>query len=176
MDGVAPHHGDKTAAYADHLSKLRRLRKGWRTLNWKNKTSIPVEGSCNSYELVDGYFVKVDIHGNILVIELPSTTEDGRTVCNENLEMIPGDFALDPTQDVIVFLKPDDGYVSTLLSTLLFADINAIKDSFHLQKAKLHPFTSVPYRLVRSTHQRLGQCYLSMSHRALFGEIPSIGY
>lgn len=108
MDCVVPHQGDKTVACADHLSKLRGLRKGWRTLNWKSKTSIRVQGSCNSYELVDGYFVKIDIHGNILVLELPSATGEGRIVCNENLSMIPGDFALDPTQDVIIFLKPDD--------------------------------------------------------------------
>lgn len=117
MDCVVPHQGDKTVAYADHLSKLRGLRKGWRTLNWKSKTSIRVQGSCNSYELVDGYFVKVDIHGNILVLELPSATGEGRTVCNENLSMIPGDFALDPTQDVIIFLKPDDRCVSMLVCT-----------------------------------------------------------
>ena len=156
MDCVMPHQGNKTAAYADHLSKLRGLRKGWRTLNWKSKTSIRVQGSCNSYELVHGYFVKVDIHGNILVLELPSATREGRTVCNENLSMIPGDFALDPTQDVIIFLKPDDGCVSMLLG-MHFFPLTLLGEGNNRLQTEWHPSTSAPYRPAKSIHQQHSQ-------------------
>ncbi|KAF6756624.1 hypothetical protein DFP72DRAFT_893252 [Ephemerocybe angulata] len=92
------------------VHRLQQLRKRWQTLTWSGKQTYSVEGSCNAYELVDGLFVKTDEEGNILILELPTIQDPTFQVLAKcNLGFNPGDFALDATQDLIVFLKLEQG-------------------------------------------------------------------
>jgi hypothetical protein len=95
---------------AEAVKRLQVLRRRWETLSWTGKVTYGVEGSCNAYELVGGMFIKTDSEGNILIVELP-TSEDPlyKVVANCNLEMRPGDFALDVSQDLVVFLNIEPG-------------------------------------------------------------------
>ncbi|KAJ2918861.1 hypothetical protein MD484_g1534, partial [Candolleomyces efflorescens] len=95
---------------AEAVKRLRELRTRWDTLSWTGKVIYGVEGSCNAYELVGGMFIKTDSDGNILIVKLPTSKDPlYKVVANRNLEMRPGDFALDASQDLIVFLNIESG-------------------------------------------------------------------
>jgi hypothetical protein len=68
-----------------------------------------IEGICIAYELVAGVFAKTD--GRSFTIQwLPSLVTPARQVVRSQrqLEFQIKDFALDPTQDVVVFIEADD--------------------------------------------------------------------
>lgn len=97
---------------AEAVKRLQELRTRWETLTWTSEECYVVEGSCNAYELVDGKFIKTDSEGNILIVQLPTSKESLYTVlakCNLGFGMRPGDFALDASQDLIVFLNIELG-------------------------------------------------------------------
>lgn len=95
---------------SDVVGRLRQLRTHWRGLAWTGRYEHTVKGPCNAYELVDGLFVKTDSEGRLLVLELPTTESPSyRVLADEDVGFQPGDFTLDPTQDLIVFLKVEPG-------------------------------------------------------------------
>lgn len=61
-------------------------------------------------------FLKMDESGNILTLDLPTSRDDRfHIVAQRNVGCHPADFAVDPSQDVIIFLNVHDpGYVSVV--------------------------------------------------------------
>ena len=96
--------------YIEVVARLRQLQTHWKRLAWTGKYEHTIKGHCNAYELVDGLFVKTDYEGRLLVLELPTTSNPSfRVLVDEEVGFRPGDFTLDPTQDLIVFLKVEPG-------------------------------------------------------------------
>lgn len=88
------------------IKRLQQQRKNWKELEWAGMYDHSLEGSCNAYELVDGLFVKTDSNGKVFILELPTTANPHfRVLADDHIEFQPGDFALDATQDLIVFIK-----------------------------------------------------------------------
>ena len=106
--------------HVDLLQKLRDRLKAWDQLDRKNFRVIPSGdfGECRAYELVAGTF-STSNGSNLFVIWLPSTTHDGRVLCHETLGLSVRDFAIDPTEDIIVFLEDGSKFV---IFTLLVVD------------------------------------------------------
>lgn len=99
------------------LQKLRDRLKAWEKLDWKRFRVIPSGdfSQCRAYELVAGTF-STSNGSNLLVIWLPSATHDGRVLHRETLDISVKDFAIDPTEDIIVFLENGSRYVTFRLS------------------------------------------------------------
>ncbi|KAJ3531709.1 hypothetical protein NMY22_g8036 [Coprinellus aureogranulatus] len=95
---------------SDVIERLRQQRKNWHELAWTGKYEHPLTGPCNAYEMVDGLFVKTDSDGQIIILELPTTRNPSfKVLIDDHIGFQPGDFTLDATQDLIVFLKLESG-------------------------------------------------------------------
>jgi hypothetical protein len=104
LDGMVD-SGSSTLSHADRLAKLRDRRKAWSSLNWKKRSVIQIQGLCHAYELVGGVFVKASGGLHFLASWLPSTTHEGRRIQRDDLKMEARDFAIDPGQDLIIFVE-----------------------------------------------------------------------
>jgi hypothetical protein len=96
---------------AERLSQLRIRRQAWREVKWEHRLFPLIPGSWNAYELVDGIFSKtLNSAGNntargILFASLPSRQSPGSLILFEDLGITFRDFAMDPTQDLIVYMQ-----------------------------------------------------------------------
>lgn len=101
---------------SDRLQLLLDRRRRWRTLDWTQKTMVPVPGACQAYELVGGVFAKsmgvAHLTGShhLNATWLPSRTEGARSIIREDLGVATRDFAIDPTQDLIALVDGGDRY------------------------------------------------------------------
>lgn len=99
---------------AERLKVLLERRKAWSLLDWKKEVISPMEGACQAYELVGGVFAKsmipgpfhnlTEIHPQFTASWLPSSGGEGRTM-QIDLDIVARDFAMDPSQDLIIFLE-----------------------------------------------------------------------
>ena len=95
-----------TLPRVDLLQKLRDRLKAWEQLDRKKFRVVPSGdfGECRAYELVAGTF-STSNGSNLFVFWLPSATCDGRVLRRETIGLSVRDFAIDPTEDIIVFLE-----------------------------------------------------------------------
>lgn len=91
--------------YTERLSLLWDRRRAWDTSHWKRRSVTPMHTAiCRAYELVAGLFVNCD--GDKFSLSwLPSAVTDGWQRLCQDPGIIARDFAIDPTQDLIVFLE-----------------------------------------------------------------------
>ncbi|KIJ62437.1 hypothetical protein HYDPIDRAFT_30404 [Hydnomerulius pinastri MD-312] len=97
----------------ERLSRLRSLRSSWSTLSWKSKVTVPMPGACYAYEFVGGVFCKthnIQQHPRIgsrqfSATWLPSSHDPGHTLVREDLGLPTRDFAMDPSQDLIILFR-----------------------------------------------------------------------
>ena len=101
-----------TLPHADLLQMLRDRLRAWEQLDRKKFHVIPSGdfGECRAYELVAGTF-STSNGSNLYVIWLPSATHDGRVLHRETIGLSIRDFAIDPTEDIIVFLEDSSKFV-----------------------------------------------------------------
>lgn len=101
--------------YSDLLQKLRQRRKAWKELKWKPSGVVALDGDCWAYELVDGVFCKTGA-GEFSMATLPSQASQAQVsrFTDFKLESVR-DFAMDPTQDLIVFVSDEPMYVCLAL-------------------------------------------------------------
>lgn len=96
-------------SYDDRIRILKRYVRSWSSNIERTPTQLHhIDGECIAYELVAGVFVKTD--GLSLTIQwLPSPSTDAKQLIRPPEELlIPiKDFALDPTQDLIVMIQAD---------------------------------------------------------------------
>ncbi|KAJ3504547.1 hypothetical protein NLJ89_g7881 [Agrocybe chaxingu] len=87
-------------------SSLRRLRKGWESLDWTFGEIVKLPGGSSRYELISGIFVKVNANEtDFSVCRLSSATQTGWTRTKALLDFRATDFAIDPSHDLIVLLE-----------------------------------------------------------------------
>ncbi|KAF8574466.1 hypothetical protein K439DRAFT_1665423 [Ramaria rubella] len=123
---------------AEKLSQLRIRRQAWKDMKWEHRHLPLIPGSWNAYELVDGVFSKTlnSVEHNsargILFANLPSRHQTGSLTIFEDLGLTFRDFAMDPTQDLIIYMqctRVSDGTGSGLFTkvTLHFRTISGNK-------------------------------------------------
>lgn len=97
-----------TLSHVVLLQKLRDRLKAWKQLDWKRFRVIPSGdfSECRAYELVAGTF-STSNGSNLFVVWLPSASHDGRVLRHESIGLSVRDFAIDPTEDIVVFLEDD---------------------------------------------------------------------
>lgn len=110
-DGLVDREGCELPI-AERLSELRIRRQAWKEINWERQRFPLIPGSWNAYELVDGIFSKTlnSIGDNtargIMFASLPSRYDTtGSLILYEDLGITFRDFAMDPTQDLIVYMQ-----------------------------------------------------------------------
>ncbi|KAH9483418.1 hypothetical protein JR316_0002884 [Psilocybe cubensis] len=95
----------------DLLMDLRQLREGWENIAYKRYDKISIDEDCLAYELVGGVFALSDGVG-LKTIQLPSSRVESHMMDRKLLGVLVRDFAIDPTQDVVVILEDDQALVS----------------------------------------------------------------
>ncbi|KAG6816683.1 hypothetical protein H0H87_003934 [Tephrocybe sp. NHM501043] len=92
----------------ERLNLLRGRRKAWAQLRWKTASVVPLNGLCHAYELVGGIFAHGDSHGDgFVTTTLQSSVRPGHQSLRENLQLFPRDFAIDPGQDLVIYIEAD---------------------------------------------------------------------
>ena len=109
--------GVATTAHSERLLALRERSQAWRNLEWKNITNLDIHGPCTAYELVGGVFAKTNGQ-DMFFSWLPRAKTPGHTIHYEDVGIQLRDFALDPTQDLVVLLEEDNMYAILLLHHL----------------------------------------------------------
>ncbi|KAF7366801.1 F-box domain-containing protein [Mycena sanguinolenta] len=115
-DGMVP--GTSVLTGADALEALYRRRRAWKRLEWTSRNVVEIESLflCRAYELVAGLFIQQQQGPDFLTISLANLVDDSQnaraTRCDgielSNFE----DFAIDPTQDLIVrFYTSEPAYL-----------------------------------------------------------------
>lgn len=101
--------GSSSLNTADKLSLLLERRRRWRDLDWATGYTVPIPGQYQAYELVGGSFAKAigDAEGStaLNVTSLPSRTQTPSSILLPDLGVIAKDFAIDPSQDLLVLLE-----------------------------------------------------------------------
>jgi hypothetical protein len=96
---------------AERLSQLRSRRQAWKDMKWEDRPFPLIPGAWNAYELVDGIFSKTlnstgdNTARGILFASLPSRHAPGSLMLFEDLGITFRDFAMDPSQDLIVYMQ-----------------------------------------------------------------------
>ena len=119
-----------TLPHVDLLQKLRDRLKAWEQLDRKKFRVIPSGdfGECRAYELVAGTF-STSNGSNLFVIWLPSATHDGRVLRRETIGLSVRDFAIDPTEDIIVFLEDGSRCVVFMLLVVNVSQPSSVSTS-----------------------------------------------
>ena len=102
--------GPTALSYAERLHSLIDRRRAWKNLHWKNIATVDVHGPCTAYELVGGVFAKTSGR-DMFFSWLPNARSPGHTVHIRDVGMQLRDFAIDPTQDLVVLLEDNSMFV-----------------------------------------------------------------
>ncbi|KAF9222211.1 hypothetical protein BS17DRAFT_736128 [Gyrodon lividus] len=101
----------------ERLSRLRSLRRSWSTLSWTSKVTVPMPGACYAYELVGGIFCKTQNaqhqpHGSrqLSATWLPPSDGPGHVLVREDIGVPTRDFAMDPSQDLMVLFRGSEDF------------------------------------------------------------------
>ncbi|KAJ7203782.1 hypothetical protein GGX14DRAFT_501344 [Mycena pura] len=103
-DGLEP--GPARGYPVEELQALLRRRRAWATLDWSVRTNFPIIELPRAYELVGGVFAQHNTwpQSDFTAIRLPSAGRAATITAHENVGVESLDFAMDPTQDLVVFL------------------------------------------------------------------------
>ncbi|KAH8826371.1 hypothetical protein DL96DRAFT_1607803 [Flagelloscypha sp. PMI_526] len=107
-DGLAD-NGTSNMLFSDRIEMLARRRKAWRTLNWEHAHLPKYSGFCTAYELVSGVFMK-----NLDPCQDLAELHEMRAMGWQ-----PRDFAIDPTQDLGIFLRIVENHTQVIVLHLL---------------------------------------------------------
>jgi len=111
--------GDCPLPVVERLSRLRNRRQAWMDLKWTQRETPLIPGSWSAYELVDGIFSKtLNSARGILFTALPSRDAPGSLTTVDDLGITFRDFAMDPTQDLIVYMQCNPASVGSRYSGL----------------------------------------------------------
>ena len=101
--------GGSASTTAARMELLLERRAAWRALRPNRRTSVALAGHCHAYELVGGLFAKaLEESGaarRLVASWLPGNGRGERRFVVDDLGVRIKDFALDPSQDLIVLLE-----------------------------------------------------------------------
>ncbi|CAK5277935.1 unnamed protein product, partial [Mycena citricolor] len=90
----------------ERLEQLRRYRRAWQSLTCTSCTRFSISGHARAYDLVDGVYAQHDTWPltDFTTIALPTAERESRASTFPDVGVQSLDFAIDPTQDLVVFL------------------------------------------------------------------------
>ncbi|KAJ3504548.1 hypothetical protein NLJ89_g7880 [Agrocybe chaxingu] len=91
-------------SHAELLERLRDRRHAWEKLEWKDIYDVEIPSGLSAYEFVAGAFSRTN-GTDFSVHWLPSHTESGHDIAHPSVGISIRDFAIDTTQDLVVFLE-----------------------------------------------------------------------
>ncbi|KAL4065608.1 hypothetical protein V8B97DRAFT_1984206 [Scleroderma yunnanense] len=124
LDGMIDSPPSTVMSVGERFTRLRALRQAWATLDWSAKIVVPMPGPCHAYEFVGGVFCKThhSYHHrfssrHLTTMWLPSAVDPiGRSIVRDDVGLPTRDFAIDPSQDlVILFRGADDDAMPVLV-------------------------------------------------------------
>ncbi|KAJ7242365.1 hypothetical protein B0H12DRAFT_1132465 [Mycena haematopus] len=91
------------------MENLHRWRRAWRHLDWTSRTIVQIDSNPRAYELVGGVFAQQNTwpESDFTAIQLPTTERNTQISSSGSIGVQSHDFAMDPTQDLVVFLHQD---------------------------------------------------------------------
>ena len=105
---------DSPFTIAQRLEMLLDRRQAWARLDWKQRVSVDILGTCDAYELVAGVFAEAGSEfwdhrrtQHLAGVWLPSSFEPGHQIRHKNIGFLARNFAIDPSQDFIAFVVVD---------------------------------------------------------------------
>ncbi|KAF8872606.1 hypothetical protein CPB84DRAFT_1799101, partial [Gymnopilus junonius] len=117
------------------ISRLRGLRRSWAELDCKHFEKVELNIQDIAYKLGAGLFAISDKR-SLLFTWLPSSTIPGRTLKYPSLGFLIRDFAIDPTQDLVVILEYDP-------SPIAFTDARHVRLHIRtISTIEVHPAAS----------------------------------
>ncbi|KAJ7667390.1 hypothetical protein B0H17DRAFT_253624 [Mycena rosella] len=104
-DGILPNPGSSLSSL-EKLEYLHKWRRAWQDMNWTSRTDFVINEHPRAYELVGGVFAQQNTwpESDFTAIRLPSSQRSGEITATQNIGVESLDFAMDPTQDLVVFL------------------------------------------------------------------------
>ncbi|KAF8872599.1 hypothetical protein CPB84DRAFT_1799079 [Gymnopilus junonius] len=122
-------------SYSELISRLRGLRRSWAELDCKHFEKVELNIQDIAYKLGAGLFAISDKR-SLLFTWLPSSTIPGRTLKYPSLGFLIRDFAIDPTQDLVVILEYDP-------SPIAFTDARHVRLHIRtISTIEVHPAAS----------------------------------
>ena len=139
--------GGPASTTAARMEILLERRATWRALRPNRRTSVALAGHCHAYELVGGLFAKAleesGVARRFVASWLPGNGRAERRFVVDDLGVRIKDFALDPSQDLIVLLEHRPASPAPGSSFMAGADI-----CVHLRKLSAvdapHPAAKTP--------------------------------
>ncbi|KAF7421049.1 hypothetical protein PC9H_011569 [Pleurotus ostreatus] len=165
MDGLVDCAASSTP-YSDRLATIIRRRHAWAAMEWNDTVSAHLPGECLAYELVADVLAKLTEAHEFVCVELPSMPRaadtgqmDASSIDTWDLPFAARDFAMDPTQDLVIFLEDTRIPVASEKSrnTHLYIYSMATKEPHQLaqspclvingseSKSLVHPFVGHPF-------------------------------
>jgi hypothetical protein len=135
------------------LDLLLERRAAWRALHPTRRAAVALPGHCHAYELVGGLFAKaLEEFGTarrLVASWLPSSVTEETRLVVDDLGVRIKDFALDPSQDLIVLLehRPAVGPIASSTSStdaVAGADIRVHLRKLSAGATAAHPAASNP--------------------------------
>ena len=112
-DGV-----DCPLSIAERLARLLQLRGRWRAVDWAGTAKVSAPALTKAYEFADGVYASSRVQGavfrsrHLALTWLPTLATGGggesRVIEREDVGLSIRDFAMDPSQDLIVLLQVED--------------------------------------------------------------------
>ncbi|KAI0703399.1 hypothetical protein BC835DRAFT_1410680 [Cytidiella melzeri] len=178
----ANYHGSTPRTMQDRLNLLLDRRRRWRTLDWTQRVTVPLHGSCQAYELVGGVFAKSMRGGGFEDMWPPGSrhftaawlptreyrvsneTDQVQRMVRDDLGIWTRDFAMDPTQDLLVLLEVDQR------STIII-HVRA------MSSMEVHPLAArSPLGFAPPVSQTLQQTQIGSCFLQVIGDVVSMFY
>ncbi|KAF4565366.1 hypothetical protein EYR36_001937 [Pleurotus pulmonarius] len=99
-----------TSSYHERLKDVLERRRSWANISWRKSSSIRLPGRgehLSAYDCVAGVLAKLSQHRTFIAVHLPSINDPVPHWIKHELAFPAKTFAMDPTQDLVVFLEKD---------------------------------------------------------------------
>ncbi|KAJ7472143.1 hypothetical protein FB451DRAFT_1252004 [Mycena latifolia] len=109
-DGLLPNPTSDLSP-VEKQENLDQWRDAWQTISWKSRREFAIHAHPRAYELVGGVFAQQNTwpQSDFTAIHLPSSQLGSQITSTPNIGIESLDFAMDPTQDLVIFLHRGDG-------------------------------------------------------------------
>lgn len=127
--------------YSERLAYLRRYRQKWECLDFSKAVSVPTDPTSMAYDFAEGIYSQLMQSGDVVIHQIPSALDPSFVVQRRNIfrdtnrtfgtpdTSSPKDFAVDPSQNLIIWYERISQWASFLVS-LCINSINIVQGVF----------------------------------------------
>ncbi|KAF9043984.1 hypothetical protein BJ165DRAFT_177413 [Panaeolus papilionaceus] len=103
--------------YSERLAYLRRYRQKWECLDFSKAVSVPTDPTSMAYDFAEGIYSQLMQSGDVVIHQIPSALDPSFVVQRRNIfrdtnrtfgipdTSSPKDFAVDPSQNLIIWYE-----------------------------------------------------------------------